>query len=131
MLALRSVVDVLEDEMMSLVKFVCNLRRKKGSNPEAMVDSAEIWIPPLETVLSTCISCDFSSAAMRLAIRKHISDERDLVMILETTESWLYGGTENDMETVLKSVATGAATTMGSPSDVSPPYHKVSWILAI
>lgn len=126
MLALRSIVGISEDEMMSLVKCIIDTQRKRETNSEAMqVDSSELWIPPLETCLSACISYTFAPVAMRLAIRKHLSDARDLVIILGTLEGWLYGGTEDQIEIALKSTATNAKLTEGSHSSHSPPYPKV------
>ena len=127
MLALCSIVGISEDEMMSLVKCIIDTQRKRETNSEAMqVDSSELWIPPLETCLSACISYTFAPVAMRLAIRKHLSDARDLVIILGTLEGWLYGGTEDQMEIALQSTATNAKLTEGSHSSQSPPYPKVS-----
>lgn len=127
MLAFRSVVGISEDEMMSLVKCIIDTQRKREMNSEAMqVDSSEPWIPPLETCLSVCISYTFTPIAMRLAIRKHLSDARDLVTILGTLDGWLYGGTEDQMETAFKSAATNAGLTVESHSGGSPPYPKVS-----
>ena len=126
MLALRSIVGISEDEMMSSVKYIIDAQRKREANSEAMqVDSPEQWIPPLEMCLSACISYNFSSVPMRLAIRKHLLDARDLVIVLGALEGWLHGGTEDQMESVFKSTARNADLPRDDHSGNSPPYPKV------
>ncbi|KAH7887398.1 hypothetical protein F5I97DRAFT_1941864 [Phlebopus sp. FC_14] len=123
MLAFSSVVDISEEEMMSLAKFIIDRQRQRESSDAMEVDFSEPWIPPLGTYLSACVSYQFTPSAMRLAIRKHLSDAQDLVSILEVLETWIHGGTEEYMESLLKSVVTN---TDGQPSSLSsPPYNKV------
>lgn len=124
MVALNHVVDISEDEIMASAKFLTDRQRKQGSNTNGMaVDASEGYIPPLATYLSACVSYQFSFAAMRLAIRKYLSDAQDLVVILEILESWVHGGTEQYMEALLKSMATNSEM---QPIGVdSPPYDKV------
>ncbi|KAG6331869.1 hypothetical protein ID866_7220, partial [Astraeus odoratus] len=126
MLALDSVVDIPEDELISSVKSIIDTQRKREGGQEAMqIDSSEPWIPPLETCLSACISYDFSPASMRFAIRRHLSDARDLVVILKSLDGWLYGGTEDQMDVVFKSTATNADVTVDKHAGGSPPYPKI------
>ncbi|KIJ69813.1 hypothetical protein HYDPIDRAFT_178256 [Hydnomerulius pinastri MD-312] len=124
MLALHCVDDISEDEMISSAKFLIDRQRKRENNPDAMeVDATVGYVPPLGTYLSACVSYSSTPAAMRLAIRKYLSDAQDLVVILETLESWIHGGTEQYMEGLLKSMATNSEM---QPSGVdSPPYSKV------
>ena len=121
MLALTTVADVSEDELMSSAKFLIDRQRR---NENAMgVDGSEGYTPPLWSYLFACVSYPFSVAPMRLAIRKHLSDAEDLVLILEILANWIQGGTEHEMEALFKSVA---ANTEVTPSGAdSPPYPKV------
>ncbi|KAI6040445.1 hypothetical protein EDC04DRAFT_2894173 [Pisolithus marmoratus] len=126
-LSLRSVADISEDEMMSSVKFVIESHRKReNTSSDAMeVDLPESWIPPLETILSACLSYEFSPVTVRLAIRKHLSDARDLVTILGVLEGWLHGGTEDEVKLALMSTAKIVDMTTESRATTTPPYPKV------
>lgn len=126
-LSLRTVVDISEDEMMSSLRFVIDEHRKReNKTSDAMeVDSSEPWIPPLETILSACLSYDFSPVIARLSIRRHLSDARDLVPILGVLEGWLHGGTEDEIKLALMSTAKIVDMTTESRSNITPPYPKI------
>lgn len=126
-LSLRTVIDVSEDEMMSSLKFVIDAHRKReNKSSDAMdLDLSEPWIPPLETLLSACLSYDFSPVAVRLSIRKYLSDARDLVAILGVLEGWLYGGIEDEMKVALMSTVKSVAVNTESRTTVVPPYPKI------
>ncbi|KAG9317778.1 hypothetical protein JVU11DRAFT_1998 [Chiua virens] len=121
MFALTTVTDVTEDELMSSAK--CLIDRQRRNDNAMDVDTSEGYVPPLWTYLLACVSYPFSAAPMRLAIRKHLPDAQDLVPILEILESWIQGGTEHEMEALLKSLAND--TTMPSSMADSPPYPKI------
>ncbi|KAI6152403.1 hypothetical protein BKA82DRAFT_4012880 [Pisolithus tinctorius] len=99
--------------MVTSLKFVIDAHRKReNKSSDAMdLDLSEPWIPPLETLLSACLSYDFSPVAVRLSIRKYLSDARDLVAILGVLEGWLHG---------VKSVAVNTENR----TTVVPPYPK-------
>ena len=120
MFALTTVADVSEDELMASAKFLVDRQRRSENAMD--VDVSEGYAPPLWSYLFACLSYPFSAAPMRLAIRKHLPDAQDLVMILEILENWIQGGTEHEMEALLKSLATDTKTF--SKAD-SPPYPKV------
>ncbi|KAF9236212.1 hypothetical protein BU15DRAFT_50422 [Melanogaster broomeanus] len=122
MLAVNHVADVSEDEMMASTKFLIDRQRRSEENAME-ADASEGYVPPLWTYLSACVWYPFSPLAMRLATRKHLSDARDLVVILDLVETWIQGGTEQYMEALLKSMATN---TEIRPSGLDvPPYAKV------
>lgn len=121
MLALTTVADISEDELMASAK--CLVDRQRSSENAMDVDASEGYAPPLWSYLFACVSYPFSAAPTRLAVRKHLPDAQDLVMILEVIESWLQGGTEHEVSALLKSLATNA-NTPSSKAD-SPPYPKV------
>ncbi|KAG8218966.1 hypothetical protein J3R82DRAFT_4707 [Butyriboletus roseoflavus] len=121
MLALTTVADVSEDELMASAKFLID-RQCSGEN--AMdVDASEGYIPPLWSYLFACVSYPFTAAPLRLAIRKYLPDAQDLVVILEILENWIQGGTEHELGALLESLATN--TQMPPSMADSPPYPKV------
>lgn len=121
MFALTTVADVSEDELMASAKVLIDRRRKTENAMD--VDVSEDYAPPLWSYLFACVSYPFSAAQMRLAIRKHLPDAQDLVMVLEIVDVWIQGGTEHEVDALLKSVAT--SVKMPSSEADSPPYPKV------
>lgn len=121
MFALTTVADVSEDELMASTKFLIDRQRKSETAMD--IDVSEGYVPPLWSYLFACVSYPFSAAPMRLAIRKYLPDAQDLVMVLEILENWIQGGTEHEVEVLLKSLATH--TKMASSKADSPPYPKV------
>jgi len=130
MLAFNSLVDISEDDMISLAKMLIDKERKLQADPEAMdVDSTHVWTPPLSTYMLACISYPASPAALRLAIRKHLPDAQDLNPILELLDGWTIGGTQEYIRTLLKFVASN--TTTQSRGGVAPPYDKTISFLQV
>lgn len=124
MLAFDSLVDISEDDMISLAKILVDKERKTQTDPEAMdVDGTQIWTPTISAYMLACISYPASPAALRLAIRKHLPDAQDLIPILELLDGWTVGGTEEYIRTLIKSVASN--TTIQYRSGAAPPYDKV------
>ncbi|KAI9574316.1 hypothetical protein HD554DRAFT_2201400 [Boletus coccyginus] len=121
MFALTIVADISEDELMASAKFLIDRQRRSENAMD--VDASEGYVPPIWTYLFACVSYPFSAALLRLAIRKHLPDAQDLVVVLEILENWIQGGTEHEMEALLKSLATNTKT-LSSKAD-SPPYPKV------
>ncbi|KAF8559460.1 hypothetical protein OG21DRAFT_737554 [Imleria badia] len=121
MFALTTVADVSEDELMASAKVLIDRQRKSENTMD--VDASEGYAPPLWSYIFACVSYPFSAAQMRLAIRKYLPDAQDLVMILGILETWIQGGTETEVEALLKSVATNMKIP-SSEAD-SPPYPKV------
>lgn len=120
MFALTTVADISEDELMASAKYLIDRQRRSENAMD--VDVSEGYVPPLWSYLFACLSYPFSAAPMRLAIRKHLPDAQDLVEILEILENWIQGGTEHEMEALLKSLSTNMKTS--SKAD-SPPYPRV------
>lgn len=121
MFALTTVTDISEDELMASAKFLVD--RQRRSEKAMDVDASGGYVPPLWSYLFACVSYPFSATPMRLAIRKYLPDAQDLVMILEILENWIQGGTEHEMEALLKSLAINAQ--MPPSRADSPPYPKV------
>ncbi|KAG2078131.1 hypothetical protein BDR04DRAFT_1226911 [Suillus decipiens] len=130
MLSFNSVVDISEDEMISLVKVLVDKQRESQTDPEAMhVDSNKAWTPTLSTYMLMCVSYPTSPAAMRLAIRKHLPDAQDLILILELLDGWTIGGTEEYIRTLLKSVASNVV--IEHRGGAAPPYDKTISFLQV
>lgn len=130
MLAFNSVVDISEDEMISLAKALVDKQREPQTDPEAMdVDSNQGWTPTLSAYMLMCVSYPTSPAALRLAIRKHLPDAQDLILILELLDGWTVGGTEEYIRTLLKSVASNVAIEYRGGA--APPYDKTISFLQV
>ncbi|KAG1756596.1 uncharacterized protein EDB91DRAFT_1093491 [Suillus paluster] len=130
MLAFNSVVDISEDDMISLAKALVAKEQQSQTNPEAMdVDSTQVWTPTLSAYMLACVSYPTSSAALRLAIRKHLPDAQDLIPILELLDGWTIGGTEEYIRTLLKSVASNVA--IEHRGGAAPPYDKTISFLQV
>lgn len=130
MLSFNSVVDISEDEMISLAKALVDKEREPQTDPEAMdVDSNKAWTPTLSAYMLMCVSYPTSPAALRLAIRKHLPDAQDLIPILELLDGWTVGGTEEYIRTLLKSVASNVA--IEHRGGAAPPYDKTISFLQV
>ncbi|KAG1891199.1 hypothetical protein F4604DRAFT_1989301, partial [Suillus subluteus] len=130
MLSFNSVVDISEDEMISLAKALVDKQRQSQTDPEVMdVDSNKAWTPTLSAYMLMCVSYPTSPAALRLAIRKHLPDAQDLISILELLDGWTIGGTEEYIRTLLKSVASNVA--IERRGGVAPPYDKTISFLQV
>ncbi|KAG1905904.1 uncharacterized protein F5891DRAFT_1274949 [Suillus fuscotomentosus] len=130
MLSFNSVVDISEDEMISLAKALIDEQREPQPDPEVMnVDSNKAWTPTLSAYMLMCVSYPTSPAALRLAIRKHLPDAQDLILILELLDGWTVGGTEEYIRTLLKSVASN--TLIEHRGGAAPPYDKTISFLQV
>jgi hypothetical protein len=130
MLSFNSVVDISEDEMISLAKALVDKQRERLTDPEAMdVDSNKTWTPTLSAYMLMCVSYPTSPAALRLAIRKHLPDAQDLVLILGLLDGWIVGGTEEYIRTLLKSVASNVAIEYRGGA--APSYDKTISFLQV
>lgn len=130
MSSFNSVVDISEDEMMSLAKALVDKQQELQIDPEAMhVDSNKAWTPTLSAYMLMCVSYPTSPAALRLAIRKHLPDAQDLIPILELLNGWTIGGTEEYIRTLLKSVASNVA--IEHHGGAAPPYDKTISFLQV
>lgn len=130
MLSFNSVVDISEDEMVSLAKALVDKQRESLTDPEVMdVDSNKTWTPTLSAYMLMCVSYPTSPAALRLAIRKHLPDAQDLIPILELLDGWTVGGTEEYIRTLLKSVASNVA--IEHRGGAAPPYDKTISFLQV
>lgn len=89
--------DIAEDEIVSTLTYVVAQHRKGGSHTSRddtamQVDSeASSNIPSLPTFLSSCVLYNTSPAALRVAIRKHLSDVDDIICLLEVLDDWIAG----------------------------------------
>ncbi|KAG2041673.1 hypothetical protein BDR03DRAFT_945379 [Suillus americanus] len=130
MLSFNSVVDISEDEMISIAKALVDKQRQPQTDPGVMdVDSNKAWTPTLSAYMLMCVSYPTSPAALRLAIRKHLPDAQDLISILELLDGWTIGGTEEYIRTLLKSVASNVA--IEHRGGAAPPYDKTISFLQV
>ncbi|KAH7912953.1 hypothetical protein BJ138DRAFT_1003417 [Hygrophoropsis aurantiaca] len=128
MLAFKHVVDISENEMIFVLKSAIALQR--DPNHLMDVDGKRAPAPPLATYLFTCVSYPTTVASLRLAVRRHLPDAADLVAVFEVLDSWLFGGTDDDMEAILQTVATNKKVKSPENS-LTPPYSKIVEFLQV
>ena len=132
LLAMETVRDLTETDIISVLHKVttARLRYTEGSPPDAdamQVDSVPVQIqdaPSLEEYLSKCVSYDASASGLRLALRKHLCDVEEIVLVLQVLELWMrkWGEAEDEL-------GVFAASSTGSkdgPIQQLPELHKVS-----
>lgn len=122
---MRMATDLPENDIVALLgRVVVAHRHTSIGDEEAMqLDSApSTTTPSLPTLLAQCVVYPFTPALQRTALRKHIPDAADLILILEVLDKWLVQHTEDD---VLLSVSA-ASTSSDSPSSIDvPPLDKI------
>lgn len=80
--------------MTRLLQVVIAHHRLSGSSgskgDDAMqVDPAPSEVPSVHTFLAACVSYSTTQATLRIAIRQHLSEAADLVVILEILDRWI------------------------------------------
>lgn len=90
-LAMKTVIDIAEGEVMSLLHDSAAAARQKTADENAMqVDaSADPSVPSLSSVLSLCVTYTMSAPALRLAIRQNLSDAAELTIVLLVLKEWI------------------------------------------
>lgn len=85
--ALSIVIDFSEMEIMeTLAVVVANHKRSTSSSDDAM--QVDVNIPALPHFLALCVKSPTSSAALRQAIRRYLTDGDSLLCILQVVDSW-------------------------------------------
>ncbi|KAI0082514.1 hypothetical protein K474DRAFT_527095 [Panus rudis PR-1116 ss-1] len=102
-LALKTVVDLPETDLVSFLHDVISSKRQHPSSDDAMqVDAPSgTAIPSLSTVLPLIVMYPTSAPALRLALRQQLRDADELVCIFEMLVAWLERLTKEDEETTL------------------------------
>ncbi|TFY66636.1 hypothetical protein EVG20_g4452 [Dentipellis fragilis] len=116
-LALQNVIDIPEQEVISLLNTVVTIhRRDKNADANSMqVDSVPSDCPSVPAILSLVVTYPTSSVPMRLAIRDRLSDAENIVGVLEVLEGWIATWSKQDMSLALNRTKT---------PDI-PPFDKV------
>ncbi|KAM5534801.1 hypothetical protein V8D89_011517 [Ganoderma adspersum] len=120
-LAMSSVTDLPENDIISLLGQV--VKAHASSDDNAMqVDSApaSTAAPALPTFLEQCVVYPFTPALERTAIRKHLPDAADLVLILEVIDGWIVQHTADDAL-----LSTSDNTNNATDAAGAPPLDKV------
>lgn len=91
MLSLKTVIDVPETDVVSLLHSSAAAARQKHADDSVMqIDAtADSSVPALTSVLSLCTMYTMSAPALRLAIRQHLSDAAELTAILQMLNEWI------------------------------------------
>ena len=99
-LALKSVIDIPESEVMSLLHASAAVSRQTAADENAMqVDApGNSSIPTLPTVLALCVTYSMSAPALRLAIRQKVPDAAELTAILQVLKEWIDAWCAEDVQ---------------------------------
>lgn len=141
-MAFNTVLDISEEEIVSVLQSVISHHKKNVSQDDAMqVDSTLSNIPSLPTFLSLCISYTTSPATLRLAIRKYLPDAEDIFCVLEILDGWIEKWSSVTLKLLPTDVSKNsrgvtvaklhqAKRTVGPPlDDVSFPQCRILRIL--
>ena len=129
---MEAVPDLTETDIISVLHKVtlAHLNRAKSTSSP---DTDEMQVEPapvqtqgtssLEEYLGRCVSYDTSASALRLALRKSLSDVAEVVAVLQVLESWMrkWGEAENELGVF---VATSPVSEDG-PTQQLPESSKV------
>ena len=90
-LALRSVIDIPETDVVSFLHDVISSQPKTQQDGDSMqVDvPTDTATSPVPDLLALCVTYSTSAAAMRVALRKHIREADELVVILAILVDWI------------------------------------------
>ncbi|KAL6309768.1 hypothetical protein BKA93DRAFT_850203 [Sparassis latifolia] len=136
MLALRTVTDIPEDDMIALLSKVVQSHEQSVSAGEdamqidSVVPANTAGLPALPTYLALCVTYSTSPAALRVALRRHLSDAADLVPVLAVLDGWLARWGKEEVHLLpdcIKKDAHGVLVPLYSahePADL-PPQDKV------
>jgi hypothetical protein len=101
-LAVKTVTDIPEDHLISLLSAAVTTPRQQEKQPltddSAMnVDvSAEPSTPSLSSILPLCVTYPTTAPALRLALRSHLSDAKALTLVLGGLADWLNSYVEEE-----------------------------------
>ena len=100
MLAMKTVIDLSEAEVMSLLQASAAATQRRVTDESAMqIDAvADSSVPALPVVLSLCVTYVMSAPALRLAIRQNISDAAELNAILQVLKGWIDAWCNEDVQ---------------------------------
>lgn len=122
-------IDILETELILVLKLVVTSHRQRGSGDAMQVDAPEGDMPSLFSVLASVVRCP-ASPALRTAIHQRLSDAEDIVCVLEVVDNWLAAWGSKDVSLLPSRAsknARGVFEPVAQPSEIDiPPLDKVS-----
>ncbi|OCH94292.1 hypothetical protein OBBRIDRAFT_770017 [Obba rivulosa] len=128
MLAMQTVTDVPEGNMMSLLaKVVAARRSEQPVTEDAMqIDSApaalaDTDLPSLASFLALCVAYPTTPATLRIALREHLREAEGLTAVLSVLSSWIDRWGAEDELLLPEGVAKDAH---GVPVPVFPAQEK-------
>ncbi|TFY67644.1 hypothetical protein EVJ58_g1487 [Rhodofomes roseus] len=103
-LALSTVIDLPESDIISLLAKIVAHHRQSNTNPDAMqVDSPSppFSTPPtLPAFLALCVTSPASPGPLRVALRKHLPDAEDVLCLIEVLDRWVGKWGEEELRLV-------------------------------
>lgn len=102
-LALRSVLDIPETEIIDCLHVIVRRYRQNELAPDAdamQVDSASLIsdIPALRPFLASCVTYATTPAALRVAMRRSLQDADDLLPVVKVLEMWVNQWVKRDVK---------------------------------
>lgn len=134
MLALKTVVDIPEADVISFLHASASASLQKQADDNAMqVDTAapaDGAVPALPAVLALCTTYTMSAPALRLALRQHLPGAAELTAVLEVLAGWVAAWCDADVPLLperTKKDAHGALVAVLEPPQPGalPPLEKV------
>lgn len=92
MLAMKTVIDIPEDDVVRLLQTsVAHSQKDQSADDDAMqIDTTPTTnVPTVDTVLPLCVTYTMSAPALRLALRQHLRDAGDLLAVLQILNQWI------------------------------------------
>lgn len=108
----RNVLDISEAELMETLQLIVASHRKSISAAGDMqVDAGAVSdVPSLPAFLALCIRYPTSPPALRLAIRDHLRDVDDTMVVLRVLEAWIKECTQRDAKLLPRKGDVATAT---------------------
>lgn len=136
--AFSTVLDLPESEILETLAYVvANHRKSRSLSGDAMqVDppnSTIAGMPSLPQFLSLCVRYSTSAPALRIALRRYLSDADDLQCILEVLDNWILVWKSKEVKLLPSKKALGknefgvltVLNRQEGESDFLPPLNNV------
>ncbi|KAI0939855.1 hypothetical protein AcV5_001129 [Taiwanofungus camphoratus] len=93
-LAMQTVSDISEADIIALLHRVVEAHRKSHSSSSVAENAMEVDfvstdLPSLPAFLSQVVRYPMSSSALRVALRQHLADAEDLICVLTVLDVWI------------------------------------------
>ena len=126
MLALKTVIDIPEQDMVLILHDVIRDTSTRVPNDAMQIDSA--MMPALTDVLSLCVDYPISAPSFRLSIHRQIREADELNVLLEILLGWMQRWCSEDVVCLLPAKVTPKKVRRSPdalyPSTLMPCYNR-------